>query len=407
MIRHKIPILLKLKRLKGSETIRGLNRLISGIKPSKKYPGIPKKILFFRNDRIGDAMVTLPVIRDLKLNYPDIEIDIIASSYNEFIFKEFEHIDNFIIFDINRNETGLMYKLPLIGGFILFAKNILFPMLFSKTFREQLSSLKKRKYDYAADLVGLKRNALIAGYISKFTGGPGRLLPFLFYDYYSDSNWVTIHDTDFMTRKIERLIEDSTDIRFIKRNTGLPFLKISSSSGPGYDIIIHLGTSGLRRLGYEKERELIQKLKVSKILITDSHETENFLKLKNEFSERGYADFKLYDSLGGLASECENSKILICYDGGQAHYLSQYIRVIVIFGPGSAELWKPYEFTEYKLLAENNHGVKAINSTGKFSHIAVYKPIWCSPCFDTGCKTKPCLAVITPEFILEVIKQTK
>lgn len=77
--KQKIPFVLKLKRLKNSGAVDALNGFISKIKPSKKYTGVPKRILLFRNDRIGDAVVTLPVIRDIKTNYPDLIIDVIVS----------------------------------------------------------------------------------------------------------------------------------------------------------------------------------------------------------------------------------------------------------------------------------------------------------------------------------------
>lgn len=406
--RQKIPVILKLKRLKGSAPIRAINAFISKIKPSRTFEGIPKRILLFRNDRIGDAMVTLPVLRDIKLNYPNTEIDVITSPNNNFIFEEFPYITNIIRLKINGNETGFFYKLPLIGGIMLFFKYILFPFMFSGEYKKTLKFMTGRGYDYSIDAVGLKRNAIIAGYAAGFTAGPGRLLPFLFYDYYSDSNWVTADDTDFMTRKIEKFIGDSTGIRLIKRsqNILLPGVTLNKETGKkDIDIIFHIGTTSLRKLAYEKEKEIIKRFSDYRLVITDSRGSETFLKFKNEFAGRTNITFKLYDTLKDLAVDTLRSGLLVCYDGGQAHYLSQYVRTVTVFGPGSPFLWKPYEFSDYKLLAKDAKGGIAVISGGKSGHIAIYRPMWCSPCFDTGCKTRPCLNELTAEFIINVIKE--
>jgi ADP-heptose:LPS heptosyltransferase len=406
--RQAIPLLLKLKRFKSSAFIRGINDFLSKIKPPRRFNGVPGRLLIFRNDRIGDAMVTLPVLRDIKLNYPDTEIDVITSPSNNFIFEEFPYITNIIHLKINGNETGFFYKLPLIGGFTLFMKYLLLPFLFSSDFRIKLKSMHARKYDFAVDMVGLKRNAIAAGYTAGFTAGPGRLLPFLFYDYYSDSNWVTSGDTDFMTRKIEKFFEDSTEIQLKEKNNDTPLLEYQTGIHPAekkVDILFHFGTSSLRKLDIEKEKQLIREFGEFNIIVTDSIESASFMNLRNEFIEYDNIKFILYDSLKELAKECINSKLLVCYDGGQAHYLSQYIRTIAIFGPGSAALWKPYEFADYEQLISDEHGACAIVSGGEMKHIAIYRSMWCNPCFDTGCKTKPCLGDISAEFISNVIKE--
>lgn len=406
--KQPIPLLLRLKRFKSSGFVRGLNEFLSKIKPPRKLNSVPKRMLLFRNDRIGDAMVTLPVIRDIKHNYPDIEIDVITSPNNNFIFEDFESIDNIIPLRINGNETGFFHKLPLIGGFILFMKYLLLPCMFSGNFRKTLKIMTARRYDYAADLVGLKRNAIIASYVSAFSAGPGRLLPFLFYDYYSDSNWVTAGDKDFMTRKIEKFITESTGMLLAQKNTNIPLIKIEQHSNAGEkktDIIFHFGTSSLRKLGIEKEKKLISDFKNMSIIVTDSGVTESFDLLRSEFKDHKNIHFKLYDTLKDLAAECLGAKLLVCYDGGQVHYLSQFIQTAAIFGPGSAALWKPYEFADYEFIDSDTGGACAIRSKGKIKHIAIYRAMWCNPCFDTGCKTKPCLGDISTGFITRIIKQ--
>ena len=118
--RQKIPLLLKLKRFKNSSFVNFFNGLPGKLKPPKKFKGVPDSILFIRNDRIGDAVVTLPVIRDLKLNYPGIRITVLASSRNKFVFEDKDYIDDLIILDWTPDSLPAIYRLPLLGGILTF-----------------------------------------------------------------------------------------------------------------------------------------------------------------------------------------------------------------------------------------------------------------------------------------------
>lgn len=405
--RQKIPLILKLKRMKNSKPVRKFNAFVSSFFPPKKYNGIPGKILIFRNDRIGDAVVTLPVLRDIKLNYPSTKIDIVTSKVNEFLFVDSPYIDSIIDIKLNGNETSLLYKLPLFGGLLLSFKYLIIPFITSKEHRLKLSQLKKQKYDLAIDLVGLKRNSMIANYASSFSAGPGRLFPFLFYDYYSETNWVSPEDNDFMTRKLEKFIENSSGIRFTKRDTTSPITNeiMLSKIGDKYDIIFHFGAPELRKMEYDKEKALASGFTDKKILITDSYESATYIKLKKDIGENTNVRFKLFPTLYSLAEAAVGSTILFCYDGGQSHFLSQYLRTVTLFGPGSPHLWKPYEYSDYKLFKQYTGNVRVMESAGKLKHIMIYIPIWCNPCFDTGCQTRPCLNNIGAELVIKVIKE--
>jgi ADP-heptose:LPS heptosyltransferase len=405
--KQKIPVLLKLKRIKNSPAAERINSLFSLIKPARKYKGIPERILLVRNDRIGDAVVTLPVIRNIKMNYPDMKVDILVSEKNKFVFEDFNYADDVIEFSWAPANPGKLYKLPVLGGFLQFIRYVIFSYLFSVSFREKIGHLKSKKYDAAADLVGLFRNALLCNRVSRFSVGPRKFAVHIAYDYYLDTNWVSSADKDFMTNKIEQAVENALGLSFAKRNTTLPFLNIDNGTPPKetYDVIFHLGTSELRRLNIEKEKKLIEFMAGLKVLFTDSDETPNYVDLKNNFRNNYNITFKIFGSLRDAAPVCRNSRLLLCYDGGQAHYLSQFIRTVVVFGPGSAALWRPYEFSDYELLEESPNGVCAFQSHGKFKHIAIYFPIWCRPCFDVGCSEKPCLSKIESEFIWGIMKK--
>jgi hypothetical protein len=334
-IRHKIRLKLILIRFKNNQ-LRIIDDILRIIKPPRLYKGIPRKILIFRNDRIGDAVVTLPFLRDLKLNFPETEIHILA-------------------------------------------------------------------YDLVFDLVGYRRLAVLSRMISGYSIGSRLFLMSWLYSYYLRTHWVSQQDDDFMTRKTEKTFTEAISMKFIKRNTNLPFKGIKKISENKYDIFIHLGTSVLRKINFETEKELVRKLSDLNIIITDIEMSERYLFYKNLYSEYSNIKFILYPHLNDIIKDVSSSALLLCYDGGQAHFLSQFVKTFVIFGPGSVPLWKPYEFKSYSILKEWENGVRAIKSTGNYGHMVIHYPIWCSPCFDIGCDTKPCLNNINADMLYEII----
>ena len=56
-----------------------------------------KNILFFRYDRIGDMVITTPVFRELKREYPEINISVLASKVNQAILRNNPYVDKVYI----------------------------------------------------------------------------------------------------------------------------------------------------------------------------------------------------------------------------------------------------------------------------------------------------------------------
>lgn len=406
--KHKIPFRLWLHREKNKSYFRVLDNIISKIRPPKKFKGVPKKILLIRNDKIGDAMVTLPVIRDLKIKYPGINIDVLISERNEFIFKNFSYVDELIKFSPvgwdNDKLPKFPYKLFLIGHIIQFIKFYLFPSLFDTEFKNQINKLKKRNYDAVVDFVGTRRNIFLSRRISDYTVGSKVFGLFWLYSYYIDTNWVSNDDKDFMTKKIENAMIGAFGFNFDNGNKSLPLLNYKiNQNKKSYKFFVHLGGSVFRKFNLEKEKEIIGALSTEKIIITDAGETHGFKSLKEYFSSNSNIEFKLYSKITDIFEDIPDCEYFICYDGGQAHFFSQYIKSLVIFGSGSMNLWKPYEFEEYEMLKKFENGVVIIKSKGEFGHLAMHRPIWCNPCFDIGCETKPCIESITTEQIIYAV----
>lgn len=62
--------------------------------PDLKYPGIkPNKILLIRTDRIGDVILTLPMVDTLKLNYPGSQIDLLVNKRVSELIQDYPNIN--------------------------------------------------------------------------------------------------------------------------------------------------------------------------------------------------------------------------------------------------------------------------------------------------------------------------
>ena len=406
--RQKIPLKLKLIRFKNSDFFSFVDKIINSAKPPKNFPGVPKKILFFRNDRIGDAVCTLPVLRDLKINHPAIHIHLICSEKNKFVFDGLAFIDKLIVYsppNWDEENLSVIFKVPIIGKAFQFLFHFLLPRFFNSNFKRFISDLKNENYDAAIDLIGRRRIAILGSMVAKFTAGSRLFLLSWLYSYYLNVNWVSPYDKDFMSRKIQFLLEDSLGLSFKIKNETLPYKKDEVSlQKKENDIFIHLGTGKVRKFEPGKEIEIIKSLSIFKLIVTDGYESESFKKQKDYFKEFPNIQFKIYSNLTDIIPDVKKSKLMLSYDGGQTHLLSQHIPSVVIFGPGAVELWKPYEFKDYSIVKEWDNNLRVIQSQGQYEHEVIYKKIWCSPCFDVGCEERPCLAAITPEILSETVK---
>ncbi len=72
-----------------------LIRILSKKKYSEKFaPQTFKKILIFRQAKIGDTICLFPLIRELKKAFPSTKIDVYASTYNNFMFKNVSQVNH-------------------------------------------------------------------------------------------------------------------------------------------------------------------------------------------------------------------------------------------------------------------------------------------------------------------------
>jgi ADP-heptose:LPS heptosyltransferase len=372
--KHKVPLKVRLYRMKNTGFLTFTDLIIGILKPPKICKEKPGEILFNRNDKIGDALVTIPVLRDLKLNYPSLTIDVLCSETNSFVFKGLDFINRLHIY--NESNPG-----------------------------ETEERLKAEKYNAIVDLVGTDRKLIRRlKRCAPFIAG-ARLFGYSWiYNYYLNTNWVSEYDTVPMSMKIEFLLKDCFGFRFRKRSNVQPYKNYDTSTHEKeFDLLVHLGTGEIRKLNELAEEKLIELAGRFKVLITDGYESERFRNYRNKYSDNANMTFRLYKTLEEIYPDALKSRLVLCYDGGQAHFLGQFARCITLVGSISLKQWAPYDFSEYALYKKWPNGVESFISQGEKKHIAVSFPVWCNPCFNVGCNTRPCINNITPDEILELI----
>ena len=106
----------------------------------KKKGGLiknPKKILFIRNDHIGDMVYSTAAFRETKKAFPDAKISVIADPKNKAIIEKDKYVDEII-------EIGLFWRKPSIQSWLKYLK------IFKK--------IRKEKFDVGFDLRRSKLN---------------------------------------------------------------------------------------------------------------------------------------------------------------------------------------------------------------------------------------------------------
>lgn len=126
---------------------------ITSIFIKSKYHKInnPKKILFIRNDHIGDMVYSTQLFREVKKNIPGIKIGVIATSSNREIIEKDPYVDK--IFEID-----LFWRRGL-KGFLDYFKII--------------KQIKKEKFDVGIDIRRSKLNIFFFLWIPKIKSRVG------------------------------------------------------------------------------------------------------------------------------------------------------------------------------------------------------------------------------------------
>ncbi|MDP2939243.1 MAG: glycosyltransferase family 9 protein [Candidatus Omnitrophota bacterium] len=335
-----------------------------------------KKILIIRTDRIGDVILTTPVIKAIRQSFPKSFISIMVSPVSKDIVEGNPYLDEVIVYDKKGRDKGIF-------GLFRF-----------------VLSLKKRNFDLSLNLHTKKRINLIsflAG-IKQRIGYDNNKFSFLLTTRLKD---VRVqgkkHEADYCL-DVLKTIGINTDekqlfmpLKDASEKWAQEVLKENNVKANDMLVAIHPDAScPSKRWPIERFAQVCNKLieeKGFKIAIISGQGNSKIIEIVKRYLRHPVLDLSGRTSVSQLASFLKRCNLFISNDSGPVH-IAQAVGtpVIVIFGRNQAGLspirWAP--------LGKNN--------------IILHKDVGCKVCLAHNCKIGfICLAAISVKEILEAV----
>ena len=343
---------------------------------------MPNKILVVRYRFIGDTILTVPFLRNLRYNYPDAQIDMLVAPKSGEVIENCPYVDNFIYFDTTRKhkyentneekktffsyvkklrkekyDKAYVLKRSLSSALLVFLSGIKERVGFDTEKRGFLLTKKikydKRKHESECFLDVLREEGLEVrdNYLENWISDEALSKVEFLFDEYSikDTKKVIVHATATNDGKLWPIENFTKVVEYLSNEKQVQVLYI----GTDFD-----------KISYEKmDAHIKSKLKIKPINLCGK--------------------FTLQESLA-LISRVE---LLIGNDSGNLHMAaSTGTKVIGIYGP--------MPFDKWYALGKHNVLLKA--------------DLDCMPCsLRKPCAIdKACLRAITPEMVINAVDRT-
>ena len=341
-----------------------------------------KKILVMRYRFIGDTVLTVPFLRNLRYNYPDAQIDMLVSSGSGEIIENCPYVNNFIFFDTTK-------KFKYENGE-------------KKSFWSYVKELRKEKYDK----VYVLKRSFSSAILAFLTGAKERV------------GFDTEHRGFLLTKKVpydnnKHEIECFLDVLRTDGQKVIDTYLESFTNGETENkvdkmfkdnltegvkkVVVHATASTPKKeISKDKWAQIIEYLANEKnaqvIFIGADKDKGAYLDIlnlvKNELKIKPVnfcGKFNLEESLAAI----KRADLMVGIDSGNLHMAaSAKTRVIGIYGPMSEKKWGAYPC-----------------KSG--ANILLTADVNCRPCgLKKKCEHFDCLNKITVEQIKEAIDKT-
>lgn len=294
-----------------------------------------KKILVIRYRFIGDTILTIPFLRNLRYSYPDAQIDMLVSTGSGEIINNCPYVNNFIYFDTTK-------KFKYENGE-------------KKSFWSYVKILRQEKYDK----VYILKRSLSSAILAFLTGARERIGfdtenrgLFLTKKVPYDKNKHEIESFLDILRADNIKVEDTYLEYFVDENTKEK-IKEQYSTIPKdvKKVIVHATASTSKKeISKEKWAEVIEYLsnkKSAQVIFLgaqkDKTSYEEIIKLiKKDLAIKPLnfcGEFNLQESLEAI----NQTDLMVGIDSGNLHMAaSARTRVIGIYGPMNEKKWGAY-----------------------------------------------------------------
>ncbi len=336
-----------------------------------------KRILVMRYRFIGDTILTVPFLRNLRRCYPNAQIDVLVGPQSGEVLDGCPYVDNFIVFDTTRFHKYDRTEQK------------------ARNYWSYLGELRKNSYD----LVFVLKRSLSSAFLAFATGakyrvgyateGRGFLLthkvPF-------NKNIHEVQSTlDVLRAANVAVVDDHLEAWLSAQERAAINIKVPQLAQASAKVLVHAAAAHPDKIyPTESWAEVVRMLK------QDLNLTPFFTGARD--------DRQLYDSIAqmaGLEKECvnlagelslresmavyERMNLAVCVDSGPAHLAAAVgTPTLSLFGPTDPERWRPYG-DKHRALFDSS--------------------LPCRPChYRKTCDDRPCLTKMSP---LDVVKNCR
>lgn len=322
-----------------------------------------EKVLVIKPSSLGDIIHSLPFLNALKETYPKLNIHWVVAKGFEELLEGHPLIEKVYLVDKERwKSLKLSYIL--------------------NDFNQLRKKLREQNYNYAVDLQGLLRSGIItwlSGAKVKVGFREARELSPLFYDLKVSAS-VDIHAVD-------RYLEVA---KFLGAKVDSPKYPLPEAETPPwlskfekYAVIIPSARWQSKQWPLPYYVEVINRLPY-KFMVTGSKADQSLAQKLEEYSKGKAISLAGKTTLRELISVFKGSLFVLTPDTGTMHLaVATGAKVIALFGPTDPKRTGPY--------GEGN--------------IVLKSSLPCSPCFRKNCVEQKCMRELTPEQVIEKIKE--
>lgn len=352
-----------------------------------------KNILVVKLRHIGDVLLTVPVFRALRENFPSAHISALVNSGTEDVL------------------TGN----PLINEVIVFERNIKMRRIISRFKGEFafLSMIKKKHFDMVIDLTSGDRSAIISlasgaryriAYNPLGQGFKGKKHIYTHLGTKNEKQHMVLQNLDLI--KQFGISTENVDVDFSIPEEAKSFVKtvFEANQIKDTDKVVHVHPTSRWLFKCWKDEymaEVMQWLieQGVKVIVTSSPDTREIEKVKRILSLLAIDrfDLRLIDlcgktSIKQLAAISQASDLFLGVDSAPMHIAAAVgTPVIALFAMTDEIQWGPWN--------------KRLN--GK-KHWIIKKEMECMPCPKGGCEGLPlrkCMEAITPDDVKKILKK--
>ena len=359
-----------------------------------------KKILVIRYRFIGDTILTVPFLRNLRKAYPDAQIDVLVGPQSGEVLEGCPYINKLIVFDTTRfhkYDRGVGEK---------------------KSFWSYVSSLRKEQYDTAFVLKRSWSSALLALFIGARTrvgyATEGRQI-LLTHSVKHDPHMHEVDSTLTVLQcasipVVDRYLESWVSVD--EQNQIESMAKFAQADSEKKRVLIHAAAAHPDKLyPLESWVEVVKILAAQNFLpvFTGAEQDVELYKKLEELS--GIKGLNLTGKLSLRLSMAlySNLDLAICTDSGPAHLAAAAgIPTIALFGPTDPVRWRPYTALASKRTLSSASGQRDLMCENEAVYI---EDLPCRPCnYHKTCVDRPCLkdlsALAVVKRALELLQRT-